>query len=296
MNFQPLRSLLRRAPELGPAEPDFICAGMEKAATLWLYDQLEAHPDFWMPPVKELRYLHAPNPAIDDVMRLLERQKQRGRKLTDRAGQAFLEEAATLAGQPRDIEKYAQLFRFKGRGLCGDLSPGYWRLKEPEIAALAARFPRLRVVLMVRDPVERVWSHICMEHRLGRFDAALLDGAARFARWFARCVPRRASFATLVPPRWAQAAPAIPFRYFFFDDVEANPTATRAEIIRFLGGDPQKKSGKHAPGYNRKAGMAKLPLTEEIKAVLVESLAGEVRDSARLFGGPAKQWPARYGL
>jgi hypothetical protein len=36
--------------------PDFLCIGMQKAGTAWLYDQLETHPDFWMPPLKELHF------------------------------------------------------------------------------------------------------------------------------------------------------------------------------------------------------------------------------------------------
>ena len=29
--------------------PDFICIGMQKAGTRWLYQQLRGHPEFWMP-------------------------------------------------------------------------------------------------------------------------------------------------------------------------------------------------------------------------------------------------------
>jgi hypothetical protein len=36
--------------------PDFLCVGAQKAGTQWLYDQLQHHPDFWMPPIKELHY------------------------------------------------------------------------------------------------------------------------------------------------------------------------------------------------------------------------------------------------
>jgi hypothetical protein len=36
--------------------PDFIGIGQQKAGTGWLYHQLSNHPDFWMPPVKELHF------------------------------------------------------------------------------------------------------------------------------------------------------------------------------------------------------------------------------------------------
>jgi len=296
MIFHSLHALFCRPPALGAPEPDFLCVGMEKAATGWLYDQLKAHPDFWMPPVKELRYLHMGSPAMDDVVRAHSQQKARRRKEVDAAGQAFLAEAATLVRHPRDFRKYGMLFRFKGVRLSGDISPGYWRLRQPDIDVLAAQFPRLKVLLMVRDPVERAWSHISMQHRRGAFDSAILENVAVFARWFARSPLKRASLASKVPPRWAESAPAIPFRHFFFDDVVSAPKTTRDEIVGFLGGHPRKKEGNTPADYNRKAGFAKLPLTASLKAVLVENLAEELRESARVFGGPAEAWPARYGL
>src|SRR5215472_17512260 len=38
------------------ARPDFLCVGAHKGGTTWLYQQLDSHPDFWMPPLKELHY------------------------------------------------------------------------------------------------------------------------------------------------------------------------------------------------------------------------------------------------
>src|SRR5438270_8769299 len=40
--------------------PDFCCIGAQKAGTGWLYEQLRSHPDFWMPPMKELHYFDRP--------------------------------------------------------------------------------------------------------------------------------------------------------------------------------------------------------------------------------------------
>jgi hypothetical protein len=40
----------------GNPQPDFFCVGAQKGGTSWLYQQLQSHPDFWMPPIKELHY------------------------------------------------------------------------------------------------------------------------------------------------------------------------------------------------------------------------------------------------
>ena len=47
------------------AGPDFFCIGAQKGGTRWLYDQLQLHPDFWMPPVKELHYFDRLRDAFD---------------------------------------------------------------------------------------------------------------------------------------------------------------------------------------------------------------------------------------
>lgn len=281
-----------------PAEsgPDFLCVGMVKAATDWLFDQLLHHPDFWIPPVKELRYLNLAMPRLDNTVRKLSQYRNR-RRLPERdADLAFLKEAAPLAERARDFEKYAALFRFRGERLSGDISPGYYDLDGDTIAAIARRFPHIRIVLMVREPLERVWSHLSMRQREGHFDAALLADVNAFARWFAQSEVRRSCFATQVAQRWAAHAPAVAFRHFFFDEVETDARVPRAKIIAFLGGDPRRRSGKLAADYNRKANLPKLPMPAPVKAFLLAELAEEIRGCAKAFGGPAQSWPARYGL
>jgi len=296
MNLQPFHALFRREPVLGAPEPDFLCVGMVKAATDWLFDQLWHHPDFWIPPVKELRYLNLETPRLDNTLRKLSHYRPK-RRLPERDPDfLFMTEAAGLAERPRDLEKYAALFRFKGSRLSGDISPGYYDLDADVIGAIARRFPKLKIVLMVREPLERVWSHLSMRSREGHFDAGLLDDAGAFAAWFAQSEVRRACFATEVAGRWRASAPAVAFRHFFFDDVESAPHLVRADIIGYLGGNPRRKSGKLAPGFNRKANLPKLELPAPVRAYLLDQLADEICGCAQLFGGPAKAWPARYGL
>jgi hypothetical protein len=294
--FHRRRKIWPAATAPAEAGPDFLCVGMVKAATDWLFDQLLHHPDFWIPPVKELRYLNVTAPRMDNTVRKLSHYRNRRHPPERDADLAFLKEAAALAERLRDLEKYAALFRFRGERLSGDISPGYYDLDGETIAAIALRFPDIRIVLMVREPLERVWSHLSMREREGHFDAALLADVNAFARWFAQSEVRRACFATQVARLWAQHAPAVAFRHFFFDEVEKDARAPRADIIRFLGGDPRKRSGKLAPDYNRKANLPKLPMPDPVRAFLLGELAAEIRGCADLFRGPAERWPARYGL
>src|SRR5436305_694627 len=126
--FHRRRGIWPDATAPGESGPDFLCVGMVKAATDWLFDQLSHHPDFWIPPVKELRYLNLAVPRLDNTVRKLSQYRSRRRPPARDAVLAFLKEAAPLAERPRDLEKYAALFRFRGERLSGDISPGYYDL------------------------------------------------------------------------------------------------------------------------------------------------------------------------
>src|SRR3954467_511239 len=135
--------------------PDFICIGMPKAGTGWFYDQLSHHPDFWMPPAKELHYLDRTVPRLKNSRQLLEKWEIMAER-AERHGfawgepeRAFLEDVVSCAGQPMDIARYARLFRHKGDLLSGDTSPGYCTLTEDVVAEIAAKLPLTKIVLLV---------------------------------------------------------------------------------------------------------------------------------------------------
>jgi len=93
------------------AQPDFLCVGAQKGGTSWLYQQLESHPGFWMPPVKELHYFDK-----------LSRTKTAPPRPRDERDLCFLEGIKSLSTRPYiDLESYARLFKPKGLLLSGDI-------------------------------------------------------------------------------------------------------------------------------------------------------------------------------
>src|SRR5436189_2997752 len=84
--------------------PDFVCIGAHKAGSTWLYQQLDSHPDFWMPPVKELHY-------FDQLSRVQRAARPRCR---DERDLQFLERLESLSTQHDiDLENYGRLFELK---------------------------------------------------------------------------------------------------------------------------------------------------------------------------------------
>jgi hypothetical protein len=276
--------------------PDFICIGGQRCGTQWLYDQLEPHPDFWMPPFKELHYFDGRFPETSQTARSryeLRSNSRAKRGLADR-DRSFFDAAARVGRQRIDADLYAELFAGKGGLITGDITPCYSILTEREIDRIAARFPKLKVVLLLRDPVDRFWSQVCLEARRGTVphldpaDHRKVLALAREKRFRGR------SLLSEISRRWKARVPEHSFRIFFLDDIAARPDLARAEILRFLGADPLKESGQRPPEHNPKAARAKLILPPETHRRLVEFFAQELAACAAQFGGPAKLWAERH--
>jgi len=269
------------------ARPDFLCVGVHKAGTTWLYQQLDSHPDFWMPPLKELHY-------FDQLSRVHRASSPRCR---DERDLRFLESIKSLSARPYlDLENYGRLFAPKGSLLSGDISPNYSTLSNKVIRQVVRYFPNLKVILLARDPVERVWSHLSMEvryHQIEPFDVTDIDEVNR--NLLRRGMLLR-SFPSAVFERWKRYVHPDRFRIYFFDDLQRNPAELRRSVIHFLGADPEKPSDRVTTDQNSWAAMEKLLLTDNVRSHLAQFFKKELQTCAALLGGPARHWPARYGF
>ncbi len=294
------RPLVRRPGD----GPDFLCVGAHKGGTRWLYDQLQAHPDFWMPPVKELHYLDHRRPSEVSVRlqrkadRNLARTNRRRAKIAlrplDQRDVDFLAGFVGMTWWRTDLDAYASLFSPKGGLISGDITPDYSRLSERIIARFMRRFPKARVIFIARDPVERVWSHVTMRMGRGLIERGIdVDGVMRLVRQ--RVIATR-SYPSEIVARWRRHVPEDQFGLFLFDDLAGDADELRRRILTFLGADPRKESGAIPPAFNRKEDGNKAALSPEIRDRLGRHFADELRASGEAFGGAATGWAAKYGL
>ncbi len=274
-------------PIVPGAGPDFLCVGAQKAGTTWLYEQLASHPDFWMPPRKELHYLnergHAP---------IKTRLRHRDGRDT-----RFLEKFRKLGERAwLDLEGYGQLFAAKGSLLSGDITPAYCMLPDEIIHMVMRQFPKLKVIFFARDPVERAWSQLSLGVRTGGlapFDATQSKEVLRQIR---HPLVLMRSYPSMIAERWRRRVPQEQFRVFFFDDLRTDPVGLHRRIVTFLGGDPEKTNGQMRPEQARAVTEVKLQLTDEVQAHLAKFFADELKACAASLGGAAQRWPLRYDL
>jgi len=272
---------------------------MPKAGTGWLYDQLSHHPDFWMPPGKELHYLSRDFPKLKIFRRYLEdwdRTVRYGERIGLTWGErelAFLRDIVSCAGEPMDIDRYAGLFRHKGNLLSGDISPGYGAIEDEYIGKIAASLPETKIILLVREPVSRAWSRICHAERVGQFDVSLLDDPAKFADFIRGSHLTGAFLATTIIRQWSRHYPSDQqFRVILFDDIVQRPGETLGGILEFIGADPSR-AGTLPTDYNRKSTDRKLEMPEPIGKILAEYFEEEIRVYSALLGGATRDaWPS----
>ncbi len=293
--------LLARGDTRGP---DFICIGAQKGGTRWLFDQLNHHPDFWMPAIKELHYFNEnihlkwaeplyarARRDLSGLNRKLERSEMRPLDATD---VEWLEALMWLHGNPIDFDLYARLFSPKGARLSGDVTPTYAIIADDKADAVRRHLPNAKIVYLAREPIERFWSHYCMIARQQKWRN--IGALATVENFIETGSGLRHSRITEVVARWRRVGDDGKFGFFFLDDLRADAAGFRQRVIAFLGGDPGKPSGGLPPSFNRKNKDPKVAMSATVRERLVSLLAEEIKASAREFGGPAAEWPKKYGL
>jgi hypothetical protein len=156
------------------ALPHFLGIGAQKAATSWLWTNLRAHPDVWMPPFKELHYfdhLYVPKHRAwttwhikNGVTKHLKWHFQH-RKPPDLEYAKYLVDLASDDLFSEAWYESAYAWRGADNKLLGDITPEYCMIGQEGIAYLRRLLGDLKLIYIIRDPVDRVFSQIFMNAR-----------------------------------------------------------------------------------------------------------------------------------
>src|SRR5205809_5379612 len=149
-----------------------------------------------------------------------------------------------------DLEKYGRLFEHNGSLVSGDISPAYSTVSDEIIQRVVNSFPNLKVIFLARDPVERAWSQLSMGVRLGMITPFDATDTEEVIQNLLNSGVLMLSHPSRIVARWKRYVHPDRFHVYFFDDLQRNPTELRRSILRFLGADPEKPSGRRRANYN----------------------------------------------
>ncbi len=270
--------------------PDFICFGMQRAGTRWLYDQLSSHPGAWMPPVKEIGHFN--NKSFKPANRpgTPKYEPHGHEQLMANEREEFFR-AYTPERRAADPDRwYLDLFDQKNGRLAGDISPEYAALLDISIRWVARVCPDARYLILIRDPVERIWAALNLHLRAKQYTSAQLKNWPDLRAILAGPLHQRRSYPSRIWQRWHALLPEDRARFFFYDDVRDRPAAARRAIFEYLDLDPQMTG--LPPDFDRKASQAKMPMPPEIRRKLTRHFMREYERCAATFGGHAVEWLA----
>jgi hypothetical protein len=273
--------------------PGFLCIGAQKAGTTWLHDNLSRQPGIWLPPVKELHFLDHPNPHV--LVRLfdqrthhkLARANFRSALVRSAFGRGTADDlayAARLAFGRRDWAWYETLFPANGSLISGEVCPGYARLSSDVIDAIAARNPRIKIIYLLRDPIDRAWSALAMHFRKNG-GTSITDRQIRdvIARLKSPKLAAHSGYAANIE-RWLGRVPREQMYFGFFDRIGQSPHEYFAEILRFLGIEGVPASASVDEPVNASRGERITPeLEREIARFLLPEAVGLHRRFANTY-------------
>jgi hypothetical protein len=223
--------------------PDFLIIGAAKSGTTSLYFYLRQHPGIFMSSeIKEPGFLcfsGRPLPKSNPASPLPDMWKA---VVTDR-------------------KSYSSLFAPAGKDQrVGEASPEYLYLPEPTIARIRSlygeRRPAPRLVAILRNPVDRLWSHywMCRRDRYENlpFEEATAPSVIRRrleADWHPQYDYLGYGFYSRAIRAYRDAFGSESLKVFLFEDLKDDSAAVCGEVFRFLGVDP-KFSPDTSTAYN----------------------------------------------
>lgn len=234
---RPNYEALRRADAL----PNFFLVGAMKAGTTAIYEVLRSHPEVYCSPIKE------PNFFCDDIV---------PETFSDVFKPSHSFDANSYVDGPmdrfvhiayiRDSSLYARMFRNVCRErVVGDFSTSYL-YSSTAAANIRGSVANPRVLIVLRNPVERAVSHYLMDSRIGIATGPLGDLlekelSAPHRGW---CVTNQYIELGLYSQqvkRYLMNFPRQRIKIVIYDDLRNDFQGTTDEICNFLGIEPLRR-------------------------------------------------------
>jgi hypothetical protein len=255
------------ASPAAPRLPNFLILGAARSGTSTLYSLLQEHPQVYLPLHKR------PEPHF------------------------FLKEEEYAKG----LAYYAARW-FAGAHdelAVGEASTSYL-CHERVARRVREHLPDARLVVLLRDPVERAYSGYWHTRDAGLEDLTFEEAVAReperlaaYADPFWRAVRPHAylerGFYARQLGSWLRYFPRPQLGIWLFEDLVTEPARTWREVLRFLGVDDRVALPASDRALNP-ATPADAPLAPELRAQLVETFRDDILALQKLLGRCLSGW------
>lgn len=226
--------------------PQFMCIGAQKAGTTWLHHNMKDHAEIWLPPIKELHYFNmlSHEPALialarEPLSRFRLRRLLRKTRREMLAGRSIRWYPKYFL-MPRSDWWYSSLFTPAAGQIAGEMTPEYSILSPEVVQRIHRNMPDLKVIYLLRNPIERTWSQVNRGHRQSLFGENFNSDAVIEAFMQQEHPHQRSSYYQNLQV-WESIFPAEQIFVGFYEQVREEPEALLRDVYEFLGVDASEK-------------------------------------------------------
>lgn len=183
--------------------PNFLCVGAPRSGTTWLYECLQAHPEAFVPALKEVSFF------IRDEYRTT---------------------------WHKGLDWYKSLFICPDRQVkaWGELSPRYYFLERTP-ALIREYIPTVKIIYLLRHPVEVI--HSAAAYQLKMYARAIDPKKYGFYEYIDHHLAEPLGFYAKYYKRYAACFSPDQILVQFYEDLRQSPGQVFARICSFLGID-----------------------------------------------------------
>ena len=215
--------------------PTFLIVGVQKAGTTSIYNYLQEHPQVFMSRIKETNFLE------QDWLSLPPEKQNKNGIIT--------------------IEDYAALFAdVRDEIAIGEASPNYLFHYETSAARIQKYVPDARLIMVLRNPVERAYSDYLM-HIRDAISTKVTSFSQQIERAHKSYIIRKGFYATPVK-YYLDRFDRGQIKVYLYDDLVRNPQQFMQNFYSYIGVEPFQ------PDVSKKVQQAKIPKNQAINNLL----------------------------
>ena len=217
--------------------PDFFLAGPQRTGSTWLYEVLGEHPQIFLSFAKEVFYWNVlKDPShwqrkSSDLEWYLAHFHSPELDLAHFQLRAVVEQRRRLCREKFGIGYAPRVY--------GEATASYAAgMDDDMIREVVTLNPDIRIVIMIRHPIDRIWSHAKKDLGQTTRKRRLEDvPAAEFRAFFADPYNQECGFYSVQIERWSKWLRPGHLFVGLFDDITRRPIAYVTDVLRFLGVD-----------------------------------------------------------
>jgi hypothetical protein len=287
----------RRMPAM-PA-PSFLCVGMPKCGTSTLYDVLRRQSEVFLPPVKEIKFLASARIQYSGSPYELLFSRHWAARQDRLAIFRIIKRVALNRGRPADLIwslKYGFSKRnmawyyslFSEDRISGDISPIYHILRREDIVQIASAMPELRIIVLLRNPLQQIWSHC----RMVVVSLNRQNQSEAFREHIETLSLGRRTYRSLIEDWSSQFGKRVFVGYL--EDMAADPVRFFSEIFRFIGVERTECSIARDPLILGARSHVGIPynVPEDVRATLADHAALRMEGFDAIAPDRAAAWRA----